>query len=200
MDFVAIDVETANPDFASICQVGVARFQGGQLMDTWETLVDPEDDFDGVNVSIHGIDEKAVRSAPLWPAAFSRCAPLLEGSLVVSHTSFDRAALARACEKHQIPLPAWRWLDTARVVRRAWPQFAKAGYGLANIAAHLGIPFQHHNAREDARTAGEILLRAILETGLRPEDWIHRVRQPIDPNRTRIATEANPAGPLCGEV
>jgi DNA polymerase-3 subunit epsilon len=29
MNFVALDVETANPDFASICQVGVVAFQNG---------------------------------------------------------------------------------------------------------------------------------------------------------------------------
>jgi DNA polymerase-3 subunit epsilon len=48
MQFVAIDVETANPDFASICQIGLARFKDGQLVDTWEALIDPDDYFDGI--------------------------------------------------------------------------------------------------------------------------------------------------------
>lgn len=43
MQFVALDVETANADQASICQVGLVRFEGGDVADTWETLVDPED-------------------------------------------------------------------------------------------------------------------------------------------------------------
>jgi len=37
MDFVVIDVETANPDLASICQVGVAIF----LMGNFWTLGHP---------------------------------------------------------------------------------------------------------------------------------------------------------------
>ena len=28
MRFTAVDVEIANPDFASICQVGIASFEG----------------------------------------------------------------------------------------------------------------------------------------------------------------------------
>ena len=33
MNFVAIDVETANPDMASICQVGLAKYVDGQLVE-----------------------------------------------------------------------------------------------------------------------------------------------------------------------
>ena len=57
MDFIAIDVETANADMASICQVGLVKYEDGVLSDEWNTYVDPEDYFDGINVSIHGIDE-----------------------------------------------------------------------------------------------------------------------------------------------
>ena len=43
MDFVAIDVETANADMASICQIGVAKYSEGKLIEEWSSLVDPED-------------------------------------------------------------------------------------------------------------------------------------------------------------
>lgn len=197
MDFVAIDFETANPDFSSICQIGVARFKDGRLLDTWESLVDPQDYFSGFNVSIHGIDEDAVRGAPNWPIAFAECAPLLNGATIVSHTPFDRVALAKACEKHGIAAPPLPWLDTACVARRAWPG---ERWALRKITKRLGIAFRHHDAKEDARAAGEVLLRAIQETGLDVEGWIQRVRQPIDPTRTQIASPGNPDGPLYGEV
>lgn len=45
MDFVAIDVETANPDMSSICQIGVAVYQNGQIIEEWKTYIDPEDYF-----------------------------------------------------------------------------------------------------------------------------------------------------------
>lgn len=200
MNFVAIDVETANPDFASICQVGIAEFRDGVLRSTWESLVDPVDYFDAMNVSVHGIDEKTVRGAPKWQGAYELLLPKLKGNVVASHTAFDRAAIHRACEKNGLTPHNCAWLDTARVVRRAWPAFSRKGYGLANVTKHLNIEFQHHNAKEDARAAGEVLLRAIAKTGLTIEQWLERVEMPIDPDaEASIQRAGNPDGPLFGE-
>ena len=67
MQFVAIDVETANADMGSICQIGLAKFVDGQLAEEWCTLVDPEDYFDDVNISIHGIDPRMVKGQHYCP-------------------------------------------------------------------------------------------------------------------------------------
>lgn len=192
--FVVIDVETANSDLSSICQVGIASFFDGILRSSWESLVNPEDDFDPINVSIHGIDEEKVRFSPNWGVVYSKVNLLLQGNIVVSHTAFDRVALARACEKNKLINCDCQWLDSAKVVRRAWPMFSQRGYGLANVALHFGIQYKEHDALEDARCAGEILLRAIADTGLDIEKWLERVNQP--PNIRR----ASPDGPLFGEV
>jgi DNA polymerase-3 subunit epsilon len=64
VEFVALDVETANADMSSICQVGMARFMNRELLEEWKTYVDPEDYFDEINISIHGIDEARVKGAP----------------------------------------------------------------------------------------------------------------------------------------
>lgn len=201
MNFVVIDVETANPDLSSICQVGIAPFRDGVLHDSWESLVNPRDDFDPVNVSIHGIDEEEVRFAPDWRAIYSKVSLFLQGNVVVSHTAFDRLALLRACEKNDLTCCEWCWLDSAKVVRRAWPQFSRSGYGLGNVAAEFGIAYRQHDALEDARCAGEILLRAITETGLSVDQWLERVKQPIDPAAAPpITRNGNPDGPLYGEV
>ena len=180
LDFVAIDVETANADLSSICQVGLASFRNGKLHDQWKSLVNPEDEFDGINVSIHGIDEAKVRLAPIWGAVYPSVCSRLQGNIVVSHTAFDRVALLRACEKNRLANYECKWLDSARVVRRAWPRFSRSGYGLANVATEFSIKYTQHDALEDARCAGEILLRAIADSGLSIEQWLERVKQPID--------------------
>ena len=200
MDFVVIDVETANADLASICQVGVASFRDGALADSWGTLVDPEDEFSPVNVSIHGIDESRVKDAPTWGDVFPQITSRLQGGIVVSHTAFDRLALARACDRYNLAQCEWLWLDSARVVRRAWPQFSKSGYGLSNVAAHFDIGYQAHDALEDARCTGLVLLRAVAETGLSPEQWLIRVTQSIDPTGHGHKRDGNPDGELFGEV
>ncbi len=201
MRFIAIDVETANPDLASICQIGLATFRDGSAATTWGRLVNPEDDFDPVNVAIHGITHEVVRREPTLPKLFTKLQECLTGEIVVCHTAFDRLSLARAAEKYQLPAINCTWLDSAKVVRRTWPAHAHSGYGLGNIAKSLGIVFKHHDAQEDARAAGEIVLRAIAETGRTLDEWLVRVCQPIISGEAeRIAREGNPEGPLAGEV
>lgn len=202
MDFVAIDVETANADLASICQVGLVTVRGGKIADSWSSLVDPEDFFDFINVEIHGIDEHTVAGAPKFPDVYRGFTDRTAGLTVVSHTSFDRVAITGAANKYQLSASTRAWLDSARVARRAWPdKYRQRGYGLANIAADLGIEFKHHDAAEDARAAAEIILRASEVAGLDIEGWLNRVETPIDPHSTLpIRRDGNPDGPLYGEV
>ena len=54
VDFIAIDVETANADMSSICQIGIAKFRDGKLSGEWVTYLDPQTYFDEMNISIHG--------------------------------------------------------------------------------------------------------------------------------------------------
>jgi DNA polymerase-3 subunit epsilon len=204
MGFVAIDVETANPDMASICQIGLARYEGALLTEEWKSYIDPEDYFDDINISIHGIDESAVRGAPVLAQVSQHLHRFLDNRVAVCHTHFDRVAIQQAFEKYRIRHPICDWLDSARVARRVWEEFAWAGYGLYNVCAALGYEFKHHDALEDAKAAGHILLVAIARSGLDIEGWIKRVGQPIDLDKTSsgaaIRRDGNPEGPLFGEV
>lgn len=204
MDFVAIDVETANPDMASICQIGLAKVENGTLSEEWKTYVDPEDYFDGINVEIHGIDEAVVKGAPTFPDLSNTLRAYVEGSVVVCHTHFDRVALHQTAQRYGIPAPECTWLDSARVARRTWKECAWRGYGLYDVCRMLGYDFKHHDALEDAKAAARILLAAVSESGLDVEGWLRRVRQPIDPTASgsgaAIRREGNPEGALYGEV
>src|ERR1039457_4660671 len=110
MDFVALDVETSNPDCSSICQIGIARFRDSGLNEEWLSLVNPEDDFDPFNVSIHGITKEMVRDSPIFSGLVKTLQRLLEGEVVVSHTSFDRVALSRACSKYDVGAFECMWV------------------------------------------------------------------------------------------
>ena len=200
MDFIVIDVETANPDLGSICQVGVAVFLNGHFHESWSSLVNPNDYFDAHNVSVHGITEEMVSTAPRWIEVHDRLRAAFSNQILASHTPFDRTAIRRACEKASTTPLECQWLDTARVVRRTWPAFSQSGYGLANVAAHFGINFKHHDAEEDARAAGEILLRAIQETGSSASDWCSLALRSTASSSSSKAREGNPDGPLFGNV
>jgi DNA polymerase-3 subunit epsilon len=201
MGFVVVDFETANADLSSICQVGIATFDDRWLVDSWVSLINPEDEFDPINTSVHGIDERQVRNAPNWISAFPSISARIQHKLVVSHTPFDRLALARACDRSKVAACNCTWLDSARVVRRTWPEFSKSGYGLSNVARHFGIEYRAHDALEDALCAGKLLLRAIKDSGLGIEEWLIRVEQPIDLTAAHgHRREGNPDGELFGEV
>jgi DNA polymerase III subunit epsilon len=198
--FVAIDVETANAFMGSICQIGAVRFHESCEVEHVSWLVDPHDDFDPINVTIHGINDAMVRGQPCFAERHSELSKFTAGAVTVCHTHFDRVALAQACAAGEHPPLACRWLDSARVARRAWPEVAHAGFGLLPLADRFGIAFRHHDAAEDARTAGLILLRAIAETGLGLEDWFARVQRSLSGSNDPIRRSGDGDGPLVGET
>jgi len=187
MDFIALDVETANSDMASICQIGIVAFKDGEIAESWQSLVNPEDYFDDMNISIHGIDDRMVKESPVFSDIFEDVQSRLHSKIVVSHMAFDRIAITRVLEKYTLEHIPCTWLDSAKVIRRAWPEFAQRGYGLANAAEHFGIEFKHHDAENDARAAGELLLKAICDTGITLNEWLKRVQQPIASSKSRKA-------------
>lgn len=201
MRFTALDVETANPDMSSICQIGIVQFEDGNPGETWSSLIDPQDYFDDVNVSIHGIEKEDVRGAPIFKQISAELNRRIGGRVVAIHTAFDRNAIHQAASRHGTIPPECFWLNTASVARRAWPEVAQRGYGLAPLAMKLGIEFKHHDAAEDARAAGMILVRAMSEMGLDLAGLMDRVKRPINPSHCgSVAQDGNPEGSLYGEV
>lgn len=201
MEFVAIDVETANPDMASICQIGIACFKNGQLEQEWVSFINPRDYFDPINISVHGIDESSVSSAPLLEDIYYEIESLLSGKICVSHTHFDRISMDKAIRKFSLRPLEVIWLDSARVARRAWDECSWKGYGLANVCKIIGFEFKHHDALEDAKASGAIINAAIEKAGLSLEEWLIRVGQPISGlSSGRITLEGNPEGELYGQT
>lgn len=201
MRFVALDVETANADMASICSVGLALFEEGALVSEWYSRIDSEDHFDPVNVSIHGIRAQDVQGAPTFKEAAAEIEQWLGGQVVVTHTHFDRVSIHQAASRCSITAPGCRWLDSSRVARRAWSDCARSGYGLSDLCKLIDYTFAHHNALEDAKACGHVLLAAMREGGLDLEAALQRVLQPLDPaSAGPITRDGNPDGALAGEV
>ena len=175
LTFNAIDVETANSDPSSICQIGIVQVRGGVIKGQLSVLVNPGAPFNDFNVRLHGIDHSAVRDSD-DPALALRpvCAGYWKGTVLVSHTSFDRRALDGAMERYGLRPVRARWIDSAMVARRAWPQRYRRRWSLSLIAGDLGIDFRHHDAAEDARAAGEIVLHACRHTGVDIDGWLER--------------------------
>jgi DNA polymerase III subunit epsilon len=205
MKYLALDVETANADYSSICQIGIAGFENGKVIDKWSSLVNPESYFDPFNTSIHGIKESDVKNSPTFDKIYEEIKNRLVENITVHHMPFDRVALNRVCEEYQLPPIKTKWLDSAKITRRTWEHFAYKGYSLKNIADFLEITFEHHDALHDAIAAGLIVAQASLLKEMSIDEWFVRIGRPIFQNEsgtshsTSIKQEGNPEGSLFGE-
>ncbi|RYG90207.1 MAG: transposase [Alphaproteobacteria bacterium] len=192
-DFVVIDVETACSRVSSICQIGIVGFRSGAEVFSYETLVDPRDDFYGFNTRIHGICAEHVIGQPDFGMVHAIVEGHLTGRTTVAHSYFDKGALGAACRVHSRPAIETIWLDSVRVAKRAWPQLAS--HRLNVLSRYLGITHKHHDALSDARAAGLVVVKAIDHTGIPLEGWL------APPTRQRAAPAPRAArdGPLKGE-
>jgi DNA polymerase-3 subunit epsilon len=194
-DFVVVDVETACSRVSSICQIGIVGFQGGVPVFEFETLIDPRDEFDDFNVSIHGITDRHVRGRPHFGQLHSEIDKHLAGRVTVAHSAFDRGALSAACLKHGKPEIGTQWVDSVLVARRAWPELGS--HKLNMLTQHLGIPHSHHDALSDARATGMVVVRALDITGLTLKELSQPSRR--SPRSSGpVARPGGAAGPLSG--
>ncbi|WP_299576596.1 exonuclease domain-containing protein [uncultured Sunxiuqinia sp.] len=177
LNFIAIDFETANSDYSSICQIGLAFFKNGELANKVSQLINPETHFDGYNIGIHEIHPEDVVDAPTFKEYYPVLFEQINNQVLIHHQPFDWTAFCQACEKHALEFPNSYWLDNAAVVRRTWEQFRQKGYGLKNVASFLGIEFKHHDACEDAIAAGLVFTEACSLTERSIEDWANEVEK-----------------------
>ena len=127
------------------------------------------------------------------------------------HSPFDRTALARAAGRYGSGGLPCTWLDTLQVARRTWDGFREdGGYGLANLAGAFGIALRHHDAAEDARAAGLVMLQAIAHGGATLQQWVDEIgyestvstapRRIKPPTASKVARQGDGSGPLVGET
>jgi DNA polymerase-3 subunit epsilon len=147
LDFTAIDFETANEQRASACAVGVVRVRGGQIVETYQTLLRPRVlRVDWRNYQVHGIAEERLHDAPTLADVWPQLLPYLHEQPVVAHNSaFDVSVLEYTLRDFDLPKVCWPYLERHK---------------LDHVAGHFGIPLNHHDALSDARACAEITIRA----------------------------------------
>lgn len=197
--FIALDVETACSDTASICQIGLACVQADNQIQTFSMLVNPGMRFDAFNTQLHGIGPEHVADAPRFPDALAALLPLLSKHHLVQHSNFDKQAVNAACGFCGMTAPELRWSDSVTIARRAWPELkGNGGHGLANLKRTLNLKFHHHDAGEDARAAALVVLHAETHLRLPFEELIKPVTKKT--HAAAITMSGNPNGVLAGST
>lgn len=164
LNFVAVDVETANSDWGSICQIGAVKVLDGVVSEnSYVTLCKPPtpvDNFDKANIAIHGIQAEDVAEAPQFAETVQELASFVGGLPLVAHNAqFDTTALTRAAEYSDAQLPP-SYFGCSLALARSLNLQVK-NHKLPTVAKEFGYDLeQHHDALADARACAEIVLGA----------------------------------------
>ncbi|MBN1366182.1 MAG: 3'-5' exoribonuclease [Syntrophaceae bacterium] len=162
IDFVSIDFETANEKRASVCSVALILFEDGRITKELEWIISPPQHlnyFNPYNVQIHGIEESDVLGKPEFNEVWHEIYPLINHRILVAHNaSFDISVLRQLLDCYDLDCPSIEFICTCNVARKTWDK--QINYTLKNIGNNLGYIFNHHDAHDDARICGQILLDA----------------------------------------
>ena len=158
-NFTAIDFETANAYRHSACAIGVVRVRDGAVVArAYELIRPPERRFDFTY--IHGIAWSHVVAAPTFDAVWRKVLPLVEGSdfIAAHNASFDRSVLRACCALYGIDVPPTPFECTVKLARARWNLHPTK---LPDVARHLGVALNHHDAASDAEVCAKIVLAAL---------------------------------------
>ncbi|MGM9999457.1 MAG: exonuclease domain-containing protein [Candidatus Bruticola sp.] len=188
--YTVVDVETANADRSSICQIAVQEIRGHKVVFEACSLINPQEPFDALNISIHHIEEDDVKNAPTiaqyWPQIKDHCL----NTVIVAHNAvFDLSALSGALRKYGVPLPhSFSYLCNMKLAERMLPgrrrpklpgceeneKPGSRGYSLKALCCYYSLDMiKHHDAFSDT-DACRRLLESLLTEGELLESDIRR--------------------------
>jgi DNA polymerase III subunit epsilon len=158
-EFLAVDTETNGlaADLCELTEVGAVLVGGGELHDTFDSLVRTERPLSRGIQRFTGITQGMVDSAPGAREVLEELGELLRGRVMVAHSAgFDRRVLRDAFERSGLEWPKPPVLCTVQLARRFAPLSQRRA--LAPLADSLGIEVTEvHRALPDALTCARVL-------------------------------------------
>lgn len=154
--FLAIDFETANSYRDSACAIGLVRVEEGKITHKAVHLIRPPyQNF--MFTHIHGITWNDVAAAPTFKEVWQEVLPLFEGVdfLAAHNSSFDASVLRACCATYQLDMPPLPFTCTVKMARNLWNIHPTK---LPDVARHLKIELNHHEALSDALACAQIVI------------------------------------------
>ena len=120
--FVCVDCETTGleSDTDRIIEVAAARFTLGGVMETFETLIDPEREIPEETQKIHHISNEMVQGKPKIQEVLHSLLAFIGKDVLVGHgIRLDIDFIAAAAKRHAVPcsLHTHPFIDTLRLAR-----------------------------------------------------------------------------------
>lgn len=167
VDFIALDLETANHKRSSICEIGLSIVESGRLTESKSWLIKPpKNDYHNFFISIHGITPENTVNQPTFPEVWEEIRPILDNQIVVTHnTSFDMFAIKDALDFYGMEYPEFEYYCSLRISQLVFPGLKS--YSLPYLCKALNIDFgKHHRAGGDAKGCAEVFLKNIKKLGV----------------------------------
>ena len=159
--FVVVDLETTGgkPVDAGITEIGAVKVRGGEVVGEFQTLVDPGTSIPPFIAALTGITDRMLLGAPSVAAATASFWEFARGTVLVAHNApYDMSFLRGACALADLPWPAPRVVDTARIARRAIARDEVRNCKLETLSRFFHSPTPPcHRALDDARATVAVL-------------------------------------------
>lgn len=163
--FCVLDLETTggSPKNCEITEIGAVKYKGGDLLGTFQTLVDPGLPIPPSITILTGITQAMVFDAPDIATALPSFLEFIGDSIIVGHNvRFDLSFLNAAATRLGYGRLPNNSSDTAALARRLIRQEVR-NLRLQSLAAHFRSPTKpNHRALEDARATAHVF-HALLE-------------------------------------
>lgn len=156
--YVVVDIETTGGRHHNhrITEIAMVKIVENEVIDTWQSLVNPERNIPANIIGLTGIDNTMVANAPVFAELAEDIRKFSENCIFVAHNvNFDYGFIKQEFEflSKKFRLPK---LCTVQQMRKLYPGLKS--YSLANLCKQFEIPMtQHHRAMSDALAASELL-------------------------------------------
>jgi len=163
VDFVVLDTETTGlrPGLDRVIEVAAVRVCHGEVVDSFQSLLNPGRRLPPFIVKFTGISQEMVQDAPLAQEIMPDFLEFIGDATLVGHNlGFDLGFLMHEAQLLGLAFPL-DGLDTIPLARRFLPGLKR--FKLDMVAEHLKIPPRtRHRALGDAETTAAVFL-CILE-------------------------------------
>ncbi len=156
-EMVVFDLETTGLSnrTCKIIEIGAVKIRGGEIIDSFDTFVDPECEISEEITNLTSITNEMVKGAPREREALEKFFEFAGDRLLIAHNAnFDVGFIRVAAERHDIPFTN-TYLDTVGLSKYVNPELNK--HKLDIIAKHYNLEdFHHHRASDDATVLARI--------------------------------------------
>ena len=157
-EIVCFDIETTGLKVTqeAITEIGAVRLRNGEIVETFQTFVDPERRLTPEIIGLTGITDEMLRGAPKLKDALTAFLAFAGDAPLAAHNAeFDISFIRAGCRKCGIPFEP-TYIDTLILAQNLLPGLGK--YKLDIVADHLQLPqFNHHRASDDAVPVAQML-------------------------------------------